>query len=208
MKNYWQKKWFRRVIYFSALVLVLIIFLKPILRGLGNYLVAEDTLEYSELVVVLGGSSYERGMEAVKVHQLYPAKRYVTTGGHVPNTLLALDTALLESELTAHLMTRKGIPDSLIMPLRTATSTQEEAIEVRTFAEKENYKSITVISNDYHLRRVRRTFDKAFEGSNILIRYHGAPSEDFDPNSWWQKESGLVLTNNEYIKLIYYFIKH
>jgi uncharacterized SAM-binding protein YcdF (DUF218 family) len=105
-------------------------------------------------------------------------------------------------------MRKKGIPDSLIIPLRTATSTQEEAIEVRAFAEKENFKSITVISNDYHLRRVRRTFDKAFEGSSIIVRYHGAPSEDFDPNAWWKKESGLVLTNNEYIKLIYYFIKH
>jgi len=208
MKEYWQKKWFRRLIYFSATIFLLVIFMKPILRSLGNYLVDKDPLQYSELVVVLGGSSYERGMEAVNVHNIYPAKRYVTTGGHVPSVLLALDTTLLEAQLTAHLMIKKGMPDSLITPLLTATSTQEEAIEVRAFAEKENYKTITVISNDYHLRRVRRTFDKAFEGSTIVLSYHGAKSEDFDPNAWWKKESGLVLTNNEYIKLMYYFIKH
>ena len=208
MKEYWKKKWVRRLIYFSATILLLVIFMKPILRGLGNYLVDEDPLQYSELVVVLGGSSYERGMEAVNVHRIHPAKRYVTTGGHVPSALLALDTTLLEAQLTAHLMIKKGMPDSLITPLLTATSTQEEAIEVRAFAEKGNYKTITVISNDYHLRRVRRTFDKAFEGSTIVLSYHGAKSEDFDPNAWWKKESGLVLTNNEYIKLMYYFIKH
>lgn len=208
MKEYWQKKWFRRFIYFSVTIVMLLVLMKPILRSMGNYLVDEDPLQYSELVVVLGGSSYERGMEAVNVHQIHPAKRYVTTGGHVPSALLALDTTLLEAQLTAHIMIKKGIPDSLITPLLSATSTQEEAIEVRAFAEKENYKTITVISNDYHLRRVRRTFDRAFEGSNVTVSYHGAKSEDFDPNAWWKKESGLVLTNNEYIKLIYYFIKH
>ena len=208
MKKYWQNKWFRRSIYLLAAVLLLVGFMKPILRSLGNYLVDKDPLGYSELVVVLGGSSYERGLEAVNVHKLYPAKRYVTTGGNIPSALLALDTTMLEAQLTAHLMIKKGMPDSLITPLLTATSTQEEAIEVRAFAEKEKFKSITIITNDYHLRRVRRTFEKAFEGSNITVRYHGAPSEDFDPNAWWKKESGLVLTNNEYIKLIYYFIKH
>jgi uncharacterized SAM-binding protein YcdF (DUF218 family) len=208
MKKYWQIKWFRRLTYSLIVIGLLIAFMKPILRGLGNYLVAEDPLEYSEVVVVLGGSSYERGMEAIKVHQLYPAKRYITTGGNIPGALLALDTTLLEAQLTAHFMIKKGMPDSLIIPLISATSTQEEAIEVRAFAEKEKFNSITIISNDYHLRRVRRTFNKAFEGSDIIVRYHGAPSEDFDPNNWWKKESGLVLTNNEYIKLIYYFIKH
>jgi uncharacterized SAM-binding protein YcdF (DUF218 family) len=208
MKKYWQNKWIRRLIYCATILLLFVIFLKPILRGMGHYLVDTDPLEYSELVVVLGGNSFERGMEAMKVHHIHPAKRYVTTGGNIPSALLALDTSLFEAQLTAHLMIKKGMPDSLITPLTAATSTQEEAIEVRAFAEKENFKTITVISNDYHIRRVRRTFDKAFEGSNIVLRYHGAKSDDFDPDAWWKKESGLVLTNNEYIKLMYYFIKH
>lgn len=208
MKKYWSNKWFRRLTYLVVLMLLLLIFLKPILRGLGNFLVASDPLQKTEAVIVLGGNSYERGLAAVEVFKIFPDQRFITTGGNIPIQLLAIDTTLFEAELTRHLMVKKGVPLNQITALTTATSTQEEAQEVLTYCKNNNISSITVISSTYHLRRVKWTFEKAFEGSPIEVRFYGAQSEEFTAESWWKSESGLVTTNNEYIKLMYYLLKY
>lgn len=208
LKKLWSKKWFRRLVYLLIFILLVVLLLKPVMRAMGRYLVADDPLEKTELVVVLGGNSYERGLAGAEVHRKFPDQAFVTTGGNVPMQLLALDTSMYEAELTRHLMVKKGVPVSQITALTTATSTQEEAKEVLDYARKNNIHSITVISSTYHLRRVRWTFEKQFDNSGIELRFYGAVSEEFEPEMWWKSESGLVTTNNEYIKLMYYLLKY
>lgn len=208
MKKYWSNKWFRRLTFTLIFFILLAIFIKPILKGMGNFLVAADPLQKTEAVVVLGGNSYERGLGAVEVFKAFPDQKFIATGGNIPMQLLAIDTTLYEAELTRHFMVKKGVPIEQITALTTATSTQEEAQEVLTYCKTNNIRSITVISSTYHLRRVKWTFDKAFESSGIEVRYFGATSEEFQAESWWKSESGLVTTNNEYIKLMYYLLKY
>ncbi len=212
MKKLWQKKWFRRTVYFfisiGLIAVVLLIFHRPILRGMGNYLVAQDPLTETPLFVVLGGDSYDRGLAAIDVGNSFPNATFLTTGGNTPHQLLAFDTAMFEAELTKHFMVAKGIDGNRITAMPGATSTKEEAQQILAFCKEKNLSEVTIISSNYHLRRVRKTMEKVLLDQGIKSFYHARANSDYDPNAWWQSESGLIYTNNEYIKLLYYAIKY
>lgn len=193
---------------FAVIVLVLFLFRGPILRGLGNFLSPEDELARVEALFVLGGNSFDRGNEAAILFHDDWTDRLVCSGGNIPTVLSALDIPLYEHQITRQLLTNEGIDSTKIDVLTTATSTWEEAQEIVAYCQKNQIKNAMVLSSKFHLRRVRRVFAKAFENSDTKIIFHGAPSSDYDENEWWKSEGGLIMLNNEYVKLFYYFIKY
>jgi uncharacterized SAM-binding protein YcdF (DUF218 family) len=179
-----------------------------ILRGVGWYLVAEDPLEKSDLFVILGGNSAERGWAACTVDQQLPSCLFVCTGGNEPSQLAAIGIHTYEAELTKNKMIRCGIDSTRITSLNIGTSSQEEAEAILSYSQLHQLKKITIISGQYHLRRLRMTYDRIFANTGIEVRLYGAKEKDFDPDQWWTSESGLIYTNNEYIKFLYYWWKY
>jgi uncharacterized SAM-binding protein YcdF (DUF218 family) len=188
------------------MLIITLFFLRvPILRGIGNYLYAQDSLQKTNAIFVLGGNSYERGLEAAKVYSQFIGTPVYSTGSNIPMQLLAFDTSLTEAELTTMLVRKHGVPDSLSYPLIAGTSTREEADAICKLIEENGWTSITIISSSFHLRRVKQVFEKARDGRSFNFVFHGAPSKDFDPNTWWKHEEGLITVNNELMKMLYYF---
>ncbi|MEZ4799107.1 MAG: YdcF family protein [Flavobacteriales bacterium] len=153
---------------------------------------------------MLGGDSYMRGNEAIALYQKDTTLQFIVTGGNQPEKIQALDTTMYEAELTRHWMVNEGVPVDHIVALTKSTSTREEASEVLVYCKEHHFKHVTILSSDYHLRRVRWVFEDLFTENNIQTRYHGAKADGFEKDSWWKNESGMIITNNEYIKLLYY----
>jgi uncharacterized SAM-binding protein YcdF (DUF218 family) len=204
-RKYWAKGWFKVLSIFFLLIITLFVFRVSILSGIGNYLYAKDTLQKTEAIFVLGGNSYERGLEAAKVYEQFSGTPVYSTGSNIPLQLLAFDTSLTEAELTTMLVRKNGVPDSLSFPMIAGTSTREEADAICKLADEKGWSSITVISSSFHLRRVKQVFEKARGDRKFTFVFHGAPSKDFDPNTWWKHEEGLITVNNELMKMLYYF---
>lgn len=199
-----RKRLIRYAIYLS-LFFILWLCRYPILRGIGNYLIVEDQLEKVDAIYVLGGASEERSLEAAKLYKNGWGKKIICTGEHIDKTLLLLgDTSLTEAEITGIHLKQNEVPKNIIHYLKKGTSTREEAQYILKNA-KSKFKKIMILSSKFHLRRVRRTFNKEFEGSNIKIIFHGAPSTEYDESEWWKYEKGLLMVNNEYVKLLYYW---
>jgi hypothetical protein len=100
MRTLWSKRWFKILTIFMSIMIVLFLFRNKILRGMGNYLVAVDPLEQTEMCFVLGGNSYERGISAIKVYEKFPQQKFAASGGNYPYQILCLDTMMFEAELT------------------------------------------------------------------------------------------------------------
>ena len=132
----------------------------------------------------------------------------ICTGGNIPSVLEAIDTTLYESEISAALAQRLGVPTYNLVALKSSTSTLEEAQEVKAYCEANGLKRIGVLSSMMHTNRVRNVFEKEFESSEIELLIFGAPSTRYDENQWWNSEEGMIMVNNEYMKLLYYLIKH
>jgi uncharacterized SAM-binding protein YcdF (DUF218 family) len=205
----WLKnRWIRALIICLGVLLLLFLFRMPIARGLGSYLIAENEQVKADAVVVLGGSSLDRGMEGYRVYNDGMAPMIICTGGNIPQVLQALDTMLYEAEITKLMLLKKGVPGSDVVALTGSTSTKEESEEVFAFAQQENLDTIMIVTSKLHLRRTSKVFTKQFEDSDVHLVFHGAPSTSFDEAEWWKSEQGLIMVNNEYMKLLYYFFKY
>jgi uncharacterized SAM-binding protein YcdF (DUF218 family) len=208
MKKLWSKMWFKVMSICAALLIIFILSLNSIFRGIGKWLNASDPPEQTEICFVLGGNSYERGIAATDLYRIFPQQKFITTGGNYPYQILCLDTTMLECELTRHFMISRGVPKTQIDTLASAHSTMDESNEILEWCKAKNVKHITVISSALHMRRVRMVFENKFENAGIKINFHGAAPIEYNELNWWQNEEGLIMTNNELVKIIYYTLKY
>ena len=65
-----------------------------------------------------------------------------------------------------------------------------------------------VVSDKFHTNRIDYAFRDVFEDAGIQLVLRGSPSNAYSESNWWANEEGLIMVNNEYIKLLYYYIKH
>ena len=180
----------------------------PVMRGMGTYLITPDDLVASDAIYVLGGSPLERGAEGARLWAAGVAPVVVCTGSNVPSALTAVGAERTEAELSRDVALAHGADADAVELLQVGTSTWEEAEAVLQHARMQGHTNIVVVSTEFHLRRVRRVFRKHFAGSGITVRVHGAASLVYDPARWWTSEEGLLMVNNEYVKLLYYQLKY
>lgn len=206
--TYRQKRSVRKWGVVLSLLILCAVFHKQILGGLGNFLMVEDEKQHSDALVVLGGNSYERGLEALNLFHEGWSDAIICTGGNVPTVLAAIDTIIFEAEITKSMLVKKGISENKVEALTESTSTKEESAEILAYCKAHQLKKITVISSKLHMRRVRMVFEEAFKDQEIEVVYRGAPSQAYDEGVWWKSEAGLIMVNNEYVKYLYYLIKY
>jgi len=202
-----KKRW---ILLITLLVTVCTLLLckNAILKAIGWYLVAEDPLVETTHFVVLGGNSQERGRAACMVHQHFPKAKFICTGGNEPSQLAAIGIHTFEATLTKEKLINCGVNPLLVEAIDQGTSSQEEAAIIKSYCLEHGLESITIISGQYHLRRLRMTYDEVFSDTPIQVYFHAAIEKDFNPDTWWHSESGLIYTNNEYLKILYYWIKY
>lgn len=201
-------KWLRALLVVAALVFLAWNLRTALLRGVGNWLITEDPLVHADEVFVLGGAIVDRGMEAAQVYRHGISDRFIFTGAPIPTALEGLGIDSTEAECTRHEAVRQGLPLGSTVVLNKGTSTFEEAEALLQQAVADGADTVMVISSRFHLRRVGFVFRKRFTGTGITVLLHGAPSQQFHEQQWWSSEEGLIMVNNEYVKLLYYWLKY
>lgn len=180
----------------------------PVLRGLGAFLVSEDAPCRVDAVYVLGGSAEMRGEEAAAVHRMGLSRRFRFTGAPVPKPLLVEGIHHTEAFQTRNVAVRSGLPDSLAVAMDVGTSTWEESVHILADAKAQGFDTIMVVSSRFHLRRIGLVFRERFREQGITVVLHGARNGTYDEARWWDDEEGLLMVNNEYVKLVYYLLKY
>lgn len=180
----------------------------PLMRATGEFLVREDAPRSCDAVYVLGGAAQERGEKGARLLLEGVTPVVWCTGSQVPRSLEQLGLAWTEAELSRRAAISIGADSSLVHALPIGTSTQEEAEGVIAHALAHGYGSIGVVSTEFHTRRVGRVFRKRAKGTGVKVRVFAAESEVYDREHWWASEQGLLMVNNEYVKLLYYWLKY
>ncbi|HAA00238.1 MAG TPA: hypothetical protein DEP18_09500 [Flavobacteriales bacterium] len=207
LKNFFHKRRIIRWSVFFAILLLLFVFRFSIMRGMAGVLVSVDEPQKVEACFVLGGSSYERGLFAVKMFEKGYADKFICTGENVPSILEALGQAMTEAEVTAFYMRSAGIPDSSLAVINKSTSTREEAKVIREYCESNGLKKVMLLSSKFHTARMRKVFRSEFRSSSVEWIIVGAPSTKYNEFKWWESEEGMIALNNEWMKTIWYWFK-
>ncbi len=201
----WGKKW----LFLFFVGCWILVFRKPILQGIGNFLIQEDKLEHSDGIFVLGGNIFDRSTHGVYLFQQHYADTILPLGEVVEKVLMTTDNQKPDAILAKEFMVEElNTPKENIVPIVKGTSTKEEAEAILTYAVNHNYKRIIVVSDKFHLRRIKSTFKKPFAEKGIEVILSGAPNSSYRESYWWNYEQGLIMVNNEYVKLLYYMIKY
>ena len=49
---------------------------------------------------------------------------------------------------------------------------------------------------------------KDFDVHEIEVLLSGCSHSFYDENFWWESEEGMIMVNNEYMKLLYYYLNY
>lgn len=186
------KKW---VIGLGVLSVMLVALHRPILTGLGKFLVVRDELTKADALIILAGD-HERIPEAVKLHRQGWAEFMIMTGGKYYPHQKPLAILMKMQAITY------GTPHSKILVEDQSNHTFEHPIYTKMIMEKYNFKSAIVVSSPYHMRRTTMLFERYFKGSDIDLIYHPVENSWYRADDWWLNPVAVKSVAIEYVKLI------
>jgi uncharacterized SAM-binding protein YcdF (DUF218 family) len=183
----------------------------PILRGIANFLIVEDSLEHAAAIVALAGQVPFREMEAAKLYRagLAPQVVIVEAGPNAESQALR-DLGISTRggwELSREVLIRQGVPASaiVVLSIKAGGGTLKELQAVYSAMTSKDAPVILVTSK-FHTRRTRLTWQYVTAGkSQPIVR--AATGDPFDPNHWWQRRSFALSVVHEYLGLINYYAR-
>lgn len=214
-RNSPNKKHLLRSVLLASTFLVLLVvlayaFRSQILTGIADLLVVNDPLQPADIIFVLNGDYNTRPFRASELYEQGLAPVIVIARSEMlPAEELGL--APNDTDVSIGVMKALGVPPEKIVVLPVeggTTSTFDEAIALRQYIESHNVHSLILLTSAFHTRRAKWIFDRELSGLPVRLEVAAVPHYGFDESDWWQSEDGLITLNNEYIKLVYYFVKY
>lgn len=193
------------------LFLILFIFVCLLLLGLidfayyfGNFLVVEDPIRKADLIHVISGPDY-RTEYAIDLYKKGYAEKLLFTGGWCES---ANEISAIRSERLALIA---GVPsEKIIVDVTPILCTYEEAERLKELVNRKDniIRSVIIVSDPFHMRRVRWTYRRHLKHQVILIMAP-VPFELTPMNAnWWKDAKSRYMVCDEYLKLVYYVLRY
>ena len=201
----------KRLLIRSALILAPVFILAIFaLSRLGSFLVVEDPLAKADAIFVLGGTRYERPLEAVELFHAGWAPRVALMRQISDNGELHLMKRGVpyrrEVDEQIDVLVRLGVPQAAITVLNEANSTAEEADALYDIATRERWTRAIVVTSKQHTRRARLVMRRRLAGTGIDVVVRATRLDDADVDRWWRSRSTLRFTLFESQRLLGYWI--
>lgn len=202
-----MKRHLLRLAAVAALFLILVGSAAP---RLGGWLVVEDPLQKADAIFVLGGTMYERPLEAVDLYH----------EGWAPRILLMRQIAdegeaelrrrgivfQREIDQQVEVLTRLGVPLSAIEILPEQNSTRDEADALRGEVVANHWTRVIVVTSKQHTRRAKLVMNRRLADTNAQAMLRASRYDKSDVDGWWRNRSTLRFTLFETQRLIAYWL--
>lgn len=205
----------KKMMLFFIILLAFFVFIRiAIMPLMGQWLVVNDELKDSDVILVLMGSVYDRILEAVDFYQEGYGKQIVLINSYIAAKEMAREKGLkaygntLLCEMAARDM---GVKEKDIVILDgNSRSTQDEARTFREYLKKNSYiDSVIIVTSKFHSRRAGQIFSKAIAGIDreIEILVRSSKYDDSIVERWWRSREGFEQVIFEYLKLGHFWLK-
>jgi uncharacterized SAM-binding protein YcdF (DUF218 family) len=151
---------------YALIIFLLLIFVSTIqvFNNIAILLSRADTPVPADLIICLSGD-----------HRIAKAARLYHQG--------LADTVLLTVQATDKKLVQKKVPSNAVKLAPGVRTTFEEAMAAREYVNQNPAATAMVISDPYHISRVRWSFEKAFQGMDIHLVF--VASDLFWPKHNW-----------------------
>ena len=209
----------KKIMTILLVLLVFFIFVSVFLiSNLGQWLVDEDDLQASDMIVVLMGSFPDRIyriLQAMDIYnERYSDKLVFANSYRVDNDIFVergVEIPPGNAQLSKMTAIDLGVPEENILILEgDAKSTQDEALIIREYIRNNRaIESIILVTSKYHSGRAKKIFRKALSGLDREINIYSNPSkyDPFNASQWWRDREDIKWVVLEYLKLANFYFR-
>jgi uncharacterized SAM-binding protein YcdF (DUF218 family) len=178
--------------------------------GAARWLVVAEALPRADAMVVLGGAAAYRERARAAAGLFGEGRAPVvalTNDGLRGGWSQAEQRNPFFYERAGEELRRAGVPaEKIELVPGLVTSTHDEAVALKAYAAARGWRSLLVVTSEYHARRSLWTFRRVFAGSGIAVGLAPAGPGEGTPSGafWWLRPRGWRLVAGEYVKLVYY----
>jgi uncharacterized SAM-binding protein YcdF (DUF218 family) len=207
MSDFWRKT--RWPLLISILVLAaLVAFHAPILRGVGLYLISEDTPRKAAAIVALRGQVPFRELEAAKYYREGFAPIVILVPSKAREEALALDRLGIKVtqdwQYGREVLVKQGVPPAAIVVAKGEGEGTLEELRAAYDVVANQDAPVILVTSKYHTRRTRLTWQFVTRGrSEAIVR--AAAGDPFDPSRWWKERRFALSVVREYLGLVNYY---
>jgi uncharacterized SAM-binding protein YcdF (DUF218 family) len=187
-----------------SILVILVVIAGIFLIFAGVLLVRKDPLKNSEALVILSGGGEERLEAGANLYHDGKVRRIILTETDELQTGSSTPITTINYEALA---SRYGIDKSkLYKTKKTSSSTYEEAQAVLLLMKQKDWKSLVIVTDNFHSRRTGMIFDKIFKSSGIKVSVQPVNVQGYwyDPIKWWKDSESRDVTVLEYVKIFYF----
>ena len=156
--------------------------------NLGAWLAEADEPKTSEVIVCL--SDIERVKKAADFYHKGLAPQIILTAAKEKKGLTGL-----------------GVPEERVTLAPGPKITYQEALAVVPILHEKGYRSALIVTDPYHLRRVRWTFRHVFKNQPINMVFV-ASDMPWKGEGWWAHKKEKLRVYSEVSKLAWYWLAH
>ena len=193
----------------AAAALLLLLVTALALPRLGAWMVAEDPLEKADAIYVLGGTIYERPLEALDLYKAGWAPTIVLVeqiadwGEVWLNEHGIKVTSDLETQI--ELLVRMGAPRDAIASVNPMRSTADEADALLAFMNERGWSRVIVVTSKQHTRRAGLSMRRVLgDDKKVIVRASRYDRSDVD--RWWADRATLRFTLIETQRYVAYWL--
>jgi uncharacterized SAM-binding protein YcdF (DUF218 family) len=178
----------RRWLIAGGIFIVLAGLAAAVFLAIGSWLVVDDPIVHSDVIVVLSGRLPERAMEAARLYKAgYADQVWVSPPVSPKDDLKALHISYLgEDFYNEKVLIAMGVPlDSIRILDRPDANTEAEVRQVSENLRDFKLHSAIIVTSKPHTRRVRTIWRKLVGSEpRMVVRY---PVDDaYDGAHWWR----------------------
>jgi uncharacterized SAM-binding protein YcdF (DUF218 family) len=195
----------------GTVCLCLYLLRRPVLRAAGWALVANDSVEVADVVVVPLDANGGGVLEAADV----------VHSGVTPRVAVFAEAP----DIVAREFIRRGVPyedkagrsiqDLEALGVRHTeripkyvSGSEEEGPALAEWCDQRRLRSVVVVSSPDHSRRLRRVLGRAMKGRPTKVVVRRSRYSVFDPDHWWETHDGVRTEIEESEKLLLDILRH
>jgi len=197
-----------RLLRRGLILLVVLLCCELFAFGAARFLIVRNPLYQADAIVVLSGSSAfrERINRAAKLYiQGVASKIILTNDNEQGGWSNKLQRNPFFFERSQEQLLKLGVPKDAVEVLQQpVSSTQDEALLVKSYCDEHKLTSVLIVTSPYHSRRARWTFERALGAHGIKIGIDPVEIDSRSIATWWLHLSGWKMVPSEYVKMLYY----
>jgi uncharacterized SAM-binding protein YcdF (DUF218 family) len=183
---------------------------EPLLRYSAGFIIADSEPKKSDAIVLLAGGEPGRAWGAADLYREHLGSYVILTVEPLGSDVVGLRQAGVDVstgvDQNERILRGLGVPQENIVRVKPyVQDTFDELTRVRELCEERHWKSIVIVTSNYHTRRARLTA-KYILGPYIDFTVVASRHGGLNPDEWWKVRNDVRTFLIEFEKLVAYIL--